>query len=177
MRQLRRLILIGLLLSSSLGKAEGMIGAKGLALTFFSSSTSGVLCRLKADEVSPATRKRGPFIMPATGFDVRNPRLELLELKCAAADWESLLKTLAGWERMSSPSGFSVTLPDKRAVVSGTMPRVRAGRLILLLEDGGKRTGLLCIEHDGVAGLRVKLLGRPAQVAAAEPKSEANLVN
>lgn len=168
--------MIGLLLLSPM-KAEGLIGAKGMAWTFFSSSTSGVLCRLKADEISPATRKRGPFIMPAEGFDVRNPRMELLEIKCAADDWALLLKTLAGWERMSSSSGFRVILPDKRVVVSGRMPRVQDGRLIVLPDDNGRRTGLLCIEHDGVTGLRVKLMGAPAHMAAVEQKPEANLVN
>lgn len=160
-----------------LGRAEGVIQAKGLTLTFFSSSTSQAFCRLKADTVKPATRRHGPFVMPGVGFDIINPRMELLGLQCGPKDWALLMDALAGWARAPAQTSFGVTLPDKRVVTLGGMPQVRANRMVAPVGDVKRHIGFLCIEHDGGSGLRVRLLGGPLPVAATVQDTSSNSVN
>lgn len=157
-----RFIVLGLLLPTWT-HADGIIRVKGMAVTFFSSSTSEAFSRIRADEIRPATHRHGPFVVPAVGFGIINPRLDLLGLKCSREDWATVLKALSAWEHMSSQGPFVVTLPDKRVLTLRSMPLVRDGRLIAPLGDGRRNTGLLCIDHDGEAGLRIKIFGVPSK--------------
>jgi hypothetical protein len=63
---------------------------------YFSSLTGDVICRVKADKIIPARKRMGPFLMPAPGYELQKPSIEIFPRACTADDWAELGLHLGG---------------------------------------------------------------------------------
>ena len=160
--------------------AAGTMRAERPALAFFSSVTEQEFARLQAASIAPATRRHGPFRMPAPGFEIDTPALHLLDLRCAPGDWAKVVETFAGWLELPAARPAHLALPDGRLFVFAGPPRTGRDALsgLVYLVGAGARptpTHMLRVAHDGASALVVELSPpreRPALSPDAEPPSE-----
>jgi hypothetical protein len=99
-----------------------MLRAKGFRLTYFSSTTGGAICRVRAAKILPARKRAGPFLMPAPGYELRQPEIDIIPGICAAEDWDALAGYLAGLRYFTLREAITLRLAspaDENAAAAG----------------------------------------------------------
>ena len=150
------------------------------ALAFFSSVTEHEFARLQAASIAPASRRHGPFRVPAPGFEIDTPALHILDLRCAPEDWTKVVAAFAGWRDLPSARATHLALPDGRLLAFAGPVQARDGVLgglvrVVNAEVGPTPTHALRIAHDGTTTLVVELRPLPARPALppdTEPPTE-----
>jgi hypothetical protein len=154
-----------------------MLRAKGFRLTYFSSTTGEAICRVKASKILPARKRAGPFLMPAPGYELRQPEIDIIPGVCAAEDWDSLAGHLAGLRyftlreaitlRLAAPANDAGGAADAGATWRATgAPVLRTTPETALhftaLDDAGHRVRLLLRRDAGTGALVLQTLRHPA---------------
>lgn len=134
----------------------GIDKIKGLSLGFFSSLSGTEFGHFSVEEIAPATRKHGPFRLPAIGFAITRPRLVLNDTPCSPKDWAALLQTLKAFAQVPSSGNLELQLPDGETSQLGTRYQVGADTITALLPQPEGSRLLLRISHDGDTRLRIE---------------------
>jgi hypothetical protein len=96
--------------------AMSMLRAKGFRLSYFSSTTGEAICRVRAAKILPARKRAGPFLMPAPGYELRQPEIDIIPGVCAAGDWDSLAGYLAGLRYFTLREAITLRLEEPPSV-------------------------------------------------------------
>lgn len=129
---------------------------KNLSLPFLSSVTGNRFGLLTIESIAPATRKKGPFTLPAVGFAIHRPRLALWDTPCTADDWSRLLRTVEAYSRLPSSGQPELQLPDGRLFTAGHRCQIEADTFTALISQPSGGRLLVRIHHDGQDRLHVE---------------------
>lgn len=140
----------------------------GVRWAHFSSTTGNAICRLSVEKVIPASKRSGPFVFPAPGYELRQVAIDIIPGNCTAQDWDGLASVLAELRRFTLREAITLRLPDEPGNGAGVSWRVEgapslraspaeqgAGRLLFLSRDAAGRRVPLLLYRDISSGALV----------------------
>jgi hypothetical protein len=145
--------------ATPLSPAPPKVRLNGVRWAHFSSTTGRAICRLSVGKVLPASKRSGPFILPAPGYELRQVAIDIIPENCTEKDWDTLAGILAELRRFTMREAITLRLLDESGDNTRAEWRVAGApalRAAAAAESGGG--GMLLFSSRDTANHRAPLL-------------------